>query len=209
MSLVKGIHDTLLFNLNTHFTEIPVIKNYQGYPEPNSDYGVLGVTTFTKLNRDSSQSYKTDTGFEERVKQEWNVLLTLDFYGDSCYDNAFEASAWLASRDTQEILQQEGCMSIIDVQGIRRIPEMRDTGYIERASLDFNILIGHESIRQVDWFDTVRWEGTIVDQADRVIKHWSDEFNIMEWYALNDAVTTWVNSAERLYDISNTMFLYL
>lgn len=170
MSFVKNILDTFTYNLNLHFTDIPIIKNYQGAPEPKGDYGALGLTTFTKLNRDSSQSYKTDTGFEERVKQEWNVLLTLDFYGDSCYDNAFEASAWLASRDTQEILQQEGCMSILDVQGIRRIPELRDTGYIERASLDFNILIGHENIREVDWFDTVGYSGEYIDQAGNVVQ---------------------------------------
>lgn len=169
MSFVQNIHDTLIYNLNQKFTTIPIIKNFESAPEPTGDYGVLGITTFTKFSRDSSQSYKTVTGFEERVKQEWNVLITLDFYGDSCYDNAFTASAWLSSRDTQEILQKEGCLTILDVQGIRRIPELRDTGYIQRTSLDFNVLIAQETITQVDWFDTVTYSGQYIDQDGDVI----------------------------------------
>lgn len=168
MPFLTDIEDTFLTELN-NFLTIPVILDFQSAPEPQGDYGVFGVTTFTKLTRDSSRFYKTDTGFEESVRQEWNVLVTLSFYGDSCYENAFKVSAWLSSRATQEVLQQEGCMSILDVQGIRRIPELRDTGYVQRVTLDFNVLITQETINEVDWFDTVTYSGEYIDVDGTIV----------------------------------------
>lgn len=198
MSFIDHIQHTLLFNLNSDF-DIPIIQNYQSAPEPQGDYAALGVTTVNKLNRDTSNFYKTDEGFAERVKQEWRVLLSLDFYGNSAYDNAFKASSWLASRTNRETLQQE-CMSVIDVDSVRRIPELRDTGYIQRCSLDFSVLAAQTTTTEVDWFETVRWKGTVLTQEGNIVKQWESYAN---WTNLKSAIEAWVNSSEVLYNTVN------
>jgi len=155
---ITNIENALLTVLNDYFT-IPIILDYQGGDEPQGDYGVFGITTANKIHRDNDSSYSTVDGFEERIKQDYEVVTTLRFYGDTCYDNAFEAQAILQMRNTQEELHYNNCISVIDVNSIRRMPELRDTDYIQKASFDLNLLIGFEFIREVDWFDTVIWAG--------------------------------------------------
>ena len=161
---ITNIEDALLTVLNNYFT-IPVINDYQGGPEPQGDYGVFGITTANKIHRDNDSSYSTVDGFEERIKQDYEVVTTLRFYGDSCYDNAFEAQAVLQLRSTQEDLHYNNCISVIDVTNVRRMPELRDTDYIQKASFDLNLLIGFEFIRDADYFDTVNYNSQL-DEED-------------------------------------------
>lgn len=155
---ITDIEDAFLTELNTSLN-IPVIIDFQGGPEPEGDYGVLGITTFNKLHRDSNHFYDTTDGFKERLKQDYNILLTASFYGNSAYDNAFEAQATLSYNDVIERFYTNNNISIVDITQLRRIPELRDTGYIQRATFDIEILIGFESVIDIDWFDTVDWTG--------------------------------------------------
>jgi len=156
----KDIEDAFLSSLNTRFSPIPIILDYQSGPEPTGDYGVLGITTYNKLHLDSNHFYLSGTQVDEKIKQDFEVVLTVKFYGDSCYDNAFEAQAYLQLRNTQEDFHFNDDISIIDVTSIIRIPELRDTGYVKKASFDINTLVGFELVSaDVDYFDTVEWTG--------------------------------------------------
>lgn len=164
MTFITNIEDAFLTELNSSLS-IPVILDFQGGPEPEGDYGVLGITTFNKLHRDSKNQYPTTDGFEERLKQDFNILLTASFYGNTCYDNAFEAQAILSYDDVVESFYHNNNISIVDITQLRRVPELRDTGYIQRVTFDIEILIGFESIRDIDWFDTVEYEGEFEDPS--------------------------------------------
>ncbi len=169
-SFVTDFEDALLIALGNHFT-IPIILDYQGGSEPEGDYGVIGITTMNKLHRDT-KNYFTDTSdgvYKERLKQDFEIVMTFRFYGNSCYDNAFEAQAFLSQRDTQETLYTNNDISIIDVTSIRRIPELRDTGYIQRAMFDINMLIGFVSLSESDYFNTVEYTGEYQDQDGSTI----------------------------------------
>lgn len=200
MGFVTDIEDSFLTEFNSSL-EVPVILDYQGGPEPQGDYGVIGITTFNKLHRDTNNFYKTDTGFEERLKQDYNILITVSFYGNSAYDNAFEAQAVLSYNDVIESFYTFNNISIVDITQIRRIPELRDTGYIQRTTFDIEILIGFESVKQVDWFDTVEWEGTVLDTGGNIVKQWESYAN---WLDTKLAIEAWVQSADALYNTVNT-----
>lgn len=165
---ITAIEDAFLTILNDYFNT-PIILDYQSGPEPTGDYGVLGISTFNKVHRNTNNFYKTDTGFEERIKQDYEITLTVKFYGNSCYDNAFEAQASLQMIDTQDQLFTFNCISSPEITSIRRIPELRDTGYIQKASFDVTFLTAFEQVREVDWFDTVEYSGEYIDQADNVV----------------------------------------
>ncbi|MBG23653.1 MAG: hypothetical protein CMF22_10045 [Idiomarinaceae bacterium] len=165
---LQNIEDAILVTMNDYFN-IPVILEHQGGPEPTGDYGVFGLLTFNKVNRNKYNSYKSGADFKERIQQDYYITATLRFYGDSCYDNAFEAQSVLQLKSTQEELYTFNCISILDITNVRRLPELRDTGYIQKASFDINMLVGYEFVRDVDWFDTVSYEGEYVDLDGNVI----------------------------------------
>lgn len=169
MAFVRDIEDAFLTELNNSLN-IPVIIDYGGGTEPTSDYGVLGITTFNKLHRDTRNSYKLPDGsFKERLKQDYEILMTFSFYGESCYEKSFEAQALLSSVDVLESFYTFNNISIVDITSLRRIPELRETGYIQRVTFDLNMLVGYEFIRDVDWFDTVSYEGDFEDGIGNVI----------------------------------------
>ena len=167
---ITAIEDAFLTRLNTRFSPTPVIIDYGGGPEPTGDYGVLGITTANKIHRDSHHFYDSGATFDEKIKQNYEVVLTVKFYGDTCYDNAFEAQGYLQQRNTQEDFHYNDDISIIDVTNIRRIPELRDTGYIQKASFDINLLIGFEQVQaDVDYFDTVIFDSNVEDEGGNLV----------------------------------------
>ena len=159
MSFVSDIdyafRDFLNANLN-----IIVKRDFDNGPEPTGDYGVVGITTINKLDRDGHHFFDDPVdGFQETIRQNYDVTLTFSFYGDSCYDNAFESQALLQLRNTQEDFHYNNNISIVDVNSIQRIPELRETVYIQRATFDIICLVGFEYKATSDYFDTVNWTG--------------------------------------------------
>lgn len=168
MSFVSGIDYAIRTYLNS-VLDIIVIPDYDGGTEPVEDYCVVGITTFNKLNRDSNHFYKTDTGFEELIRQHYEVVLTASFYGDSCYDNAFKAQALLQLNDTREQLDYTDCISNLNISNVMRIPEIRETDYVQRATFDINILTAFEFVKEIDWFDTVKYSGEYLDLDESIV----------------------------------------
>ena len=201
---ITAIEDAFLTRLNTRFSPTPVIIDYGGGPEPTGDYGVLGITTANKIHRDSHHFYDSGTTFDEKIKQDYEVVLTVKFYGDTCYDNAFEAQGYLQQRNTQEDFHYNDDISIIDVTNVRRIPELRDTGYVQKASFDINLLIGFEQVQaDVDYFDTVEFSGTFQNELNNVV------FQFVETpisYLGVLSVDNWKAGSDGLYTTANVTF---
>lgn len=165
---LEDIEDAFHTLLNEHFS-VNIIKDYENKPEPKGDYGVFGITLFNKLHRDENEYYKTPSSMFESVKQEFQVSMTFRFYGKSCYSLAFEAQALLQALHVQERLFYDHCISNPSITNIRRIPEKRDTIYKDKASFDLECFIGFEHDFEIDWFDTVVYEGVYKEQGGRTV----------------------------------------
>jgi hypothetical protein len=161
MAFIRDIEDALLTLLNSELN-IPVKIAHDGSPEPVGDYAALSFTAADKIHRNTINSYETTEGFVERLKQDFLVRFNLRFYGDSCYNNAFESQAILGTRSIQEELYTFSSLSFIEGTSIQNIPELRETRYIQRALYDFKVLTGFEYTRLTDWFDKVSYEGEYI-----------------------------------------------
>lgn len=162
MNFLRDIEDSLLLLLNDEMS-VPVIIDYSNGPEPKNDYGVLGLTINEPLHRSSVRSEPTAIGLEEVIRQDFLLRFTIRFYGDTCYDNAFLSQAVLKSRAIQDYLYGNAHISYAGAESIRRFPEPRKTGYIQRALYDIKFLAGYEYKRTVDWFNTVSYESEYTD----------------------------------------------
>lgn len=162
---LTNIENALLKLYNGHFT-IPIIPDYDNGPEPVGDYGVVGLTVINQLNRGSRSTASSSANtLTERFKQDFRVLATVTFYGNSCYDNAFEAQSIIKMSEALADLFYEDCLTVIDSSDIRRIPELRDTKYIQRASFDLTLMTSYENLSDIDWFNTVGYEANYPQQG--------------------------------------------
>lgn len=169
MSLVSDIENAFLTNLNTSLP-IQIIPNYDGGPEPVNDYGVVGLTAFNKKNYDVNRFYDDSTGnFKESITQVFDVVITIEFYGDTCYEYAFNSQALLQMVQNQEEIYYNNNISIVNVNNVARIPELRDTGYIQKATYDVICLVGFKYVSDADYFDTVQYISNYYNSDDSLV----------------------------------------
>lgn len=161
--------DALLTLLNTEL-DIPVILGHENGPEPEGDYGVIYITQYTNLHRDSNHTYSSgpDT-LTELTKQTMVVQFTCMFYGDTCFENAFKANGLFKSRMIQENLYWENDLALQQITQIRNIPELRETQFIPKASFDVSFLTCFQFEQDIDWFDTASYEGNYLDPAGDIV----------------------------------------
>lgn len=164
MSFLTNMENALLMFYNDYFDNVPMIPDYDNGPEPIGDYGVVGITVLNQLNKGSRSTSSKGTGaLEESLKQDFRALVTITFYGDSCYDNAFEAQSIIKMSEALDKLYNENYLSIVDSTDVRRIPELRDTKYIQRATFDLTILTAYENLSDIDWFNIVGYQANYPD----------------------------------------------
>lgn len=161
MAFIADIEDNLLETLNDEL-KIPVIAEFEDGPEPKGDYASLRYITSDQLDRSSSYFNKTESGFTECIRQNFLIRFNLKFFGDSCHENAFISQAILKTNTIQEHLFGISNLSYIESTAMQNIPELRDTGYIQRAIFDVKFLSGFEYTKNIDWFNTVSYEGKYV-----------------------------------------------
>jgi len=155
MSFIRGVENAFLGRLREYVEPLEFIPDYGGGPEPKGDYGVFGITLLNKINENHNHYLKTDDGYKESILQDFEILSTITFYGDSCYENALETQAYLQMRDTQEDFYYNDGLSVIGTTSVSRSPELRETGYINKASYTLNMLTRYKLERDIDWFDTI------------------------------------------------------
>ena len=162
---MKNIEDVILEELNNRM-DIPIILDFQNSPEPDDDYGVFGLTLLNQLNRSVMSTTSQNSNLIELLKQDFRVLGTMTFYGNSCYDKAFEAQAIFRRAEVQSSLFLSHCISFIDSTSIRRVPELRDTKYRQRATFDVTLLIAYENREEIDWFNKVGYQANFPNHPD-------------------------------------------
>jgi hypothetical protein len=160
--VIENISLALRTVLNERF-DILFIPDYDNGNEPVDDYATVGVTIVNQVHQsDSNYIVRTDT-ITERLKQDFRVLVTLTFYGNSAYNMAFQTQAALKMSEIKQKLFYENCLSIMDVTNIRRVPELRETKYIQRATFDATILTSYEQLSDIDWFNIVGYSADYKD----------------------------------------------
>lgn len=160
----EGVRRLLNANL-----DIYVIPDYDGNPEPVDNYGTVGIATATPIPMDHNTSSTVDSEFKEINVKAYQVVLDINFYGPSASSYAAEALAVFGSPSQRANLHYSWGLGYVRSSGVRRIPELRETVFLPRFSFDATFTISQESIRTLDWFDTVEYEGIYEDVDGSVV----------------------------------------
>ncbi len=162
MSLIQHIEDSF-YQAVTQYVTVPVIIDYQGGTEPVGDYGVISVDLLNE-ERKAETSHRIIEETEsliEVTKETYKGMINIRFYGDSSYENALKVRGAMNSRDRAGWFFSNKQIGIQQAGNLRRSPEIRDTGVIQKAIFPVFFFISYEHENEIDWFDRVGYEGSL------------------------------------------------
>lgn len=145
--------------LNSHMTSV-VIPDYDLGPEPKNSYGVVGLTLLQQIFRDHNSSRDTSLGFKEVLRRDYEAVFTVQFIGDNAYNDAMQASQLFGFESIASSLFYDYGVAYVRHSQIRRIPEPRQTEYVPVASFDITCHVSDEVVNDLEWFNTVRYQGS-------------------------------------------------
>lgn len=160
MSLIQHIEDSF-YQAIVNYVTVPVIIDYQGGPEPVGDYGVISVDILNEERKAESHSKVTEATLIETTRETYRGMINIRFYGDSSYENALKVRGAMNSRDRAGWFFSNKQIGIQQAGNLRRSPEIRDTGVIQKAIFPVFFFISYEHENEIDWFDTVGYEGEV------------------------------------------------
>lgn len=136
-----------------------VISDYSNGDEPTESYGTIGVTLARQIERDHNGTWEDSEGFKEYLKRDYEIILTMNFYGEDCYSNAHDALILFGFQSNQDALFSEYKIAYVDHSQIRRQPDLRSTKFVPRASVDITCYAAIGVTNILDWFNKVSYQG--------------------------------------------------
>ena len=136
-----------------------VIEDYGNGDEPTESYATIGVTLARQVGGDHNGTWEDSTGFKEHLKKDYEVILTMNFYGQGCYSNAHDAINLLGFQSNQDYLFHHHKIAYVDHSPVRRQPDMRETKFVPRASVDITCHAAIGAENEIDWFNKVSYQG--------------------------------------------------
>lgn len=155
-SAIRAGTVSLLTNLNYGTT--PVIYSHQNAPEPTSTYVVIQIISLDQRGRVSS-AYRTTEG-TELVKHlefvaNYEVRVQLSFIGSVSADIAYDFDNSILNN----VVAREGWQKVnlvpIRKSIVRRIPQLRDTQWVEVQNIDVTFAYAVKTSQPIDWVETV------------------------------------------------------
>lgn len=150
--------------------DVIVIPDYDANPEPQGTYGTLGVSFFNQISREQNS---TDTSpvdaLNETLATDYEVTFDVNFYGKDASIKAMDAHSVFGFNSVKGDLHYTYGLGFMRIGNIRRVPELRSSRYVPRYTFDVTFTANHEAIRQIDYFDTVDYQGDYVDLEGNVV----------------------------------------
>jgi hypothetical protein len=202
MSLIQHIEDSF-YQAITEYVTVPVIIDYQGGPEPVGDYGVISVDILNEERKAESHTKLVDDTLVEVTKESYRGMINIRFYGASSYENALKVRGSMNSRDRAGWFFSNKQIGIQQAGNLRRSPEIRDTGVIQKAIFPVFFFISYEHENEIDWFNEVGVEYSVTGSVNGAV---NGSFSVKaltldEILDIEGVTDQWVISSEKLYEL--------
>lgn len=124
-------------------------------PEPDGDFLLIGIRDVRSLSQFSQATTVDEATNTLRHRKVYQVLVDFNAYGDDAYDNASRLEAQFETEDLRNTLWDLG-ISVKIVGAMQRIPDLRETQYVNRGLIQVRFYFGYEFDETVnDTIDSV------------------------------------------------------
>lgn len=134
-TIVKNQVESIVLNSLSEYPTTPVIFSHQSSTEPIKTYCSVNILSFDQIGRTESTT-KLDSSSKMQFTAPYEVMIQLSFLGDTASEVAFSSYLRLANAVLNRELSQTYKLSVADKSQLRRIPQLRNTKWVDVLSFD-------------------------------------------------------------------------
>lgn len=140
-----------------------IINSHQAGNEPVGTYGVCNILDLRKVGLSSSStlaSESEDESYQLQVSIPYQALVQYSFVGSEAGALALYSSMRLGSSPLNREFSQAYNLGIMEVSNPRRLPQKRDTQWVEQQTFDvlYSMILSYSQaidiVRRVDYIDS-------------------------------------------------------
>ncbi len=151
------------------FPSTPIIYSHQNGSEPSVPYCVIQIVNMRQIGR-TQEATRTDEG-TPTVKNLWytahyEVLAQFTFGGTTAPEMGEEFLHIVNNNRVGIEEYQKGNLAPLRKTILRRIPQKRDTQWVEFFSTDVTFSYAVQSSQPIDWIESVTVINDMVDPPD-------------------------------------------
>ena len=163
-----SLYDTILATSKStiiqslsEYPNTPVIYDHESGGELKGTYSTVYLLNLEQVGR-TSTSTRLNTGFEYFYETPYEATVQYSFYGKDAPSVAYSSHMRMANSVLNRETSQASNMSIVRKSPVRRIPQKRETKYVEMCTYDvtYSFISGFtqtlQPIEQVVIEDTIR-----------------------------------------------------
>lgn len=160
MSIYQSLR-TALYNVTSSL--IPnnlIIHSHQGGQEPKQTYCALNILKTDKIGMEYQNSYASPDPTISSVSV-YEVTVRYLFIGKDAGDIAYEFETIVDNPASRFYFGKES-LAIMRKGEVRRVPEKRDTTWVDNFTLDVIFSYAVETTQPIDIIENVSWNANII-----------------------------------------------
>lgn len=165
MSLYDTVR-TSLYNATTKIiTTNQVIHSHQGGQEPKGTYVAINVVRLTKVGAETDASFAgliegQADAYELYSRNEYETTVRFMFVGTEAGNLAHDFETIMDNYASRFYFSDEN-LAVMRKTDIRRVPEKRDTTWVDNFTIDVIFSYAVETTQNIDIIDNVTWNENI------------------------------------------------
>lgn len=162
MSLYDNLRSALYTSTKIYIPNNDVIFSHQGGQEPNGTYLAINILKIDKIGMEDESTYASpDPNTTITSKNVYEATVRYMFVGQDSGNLAYDFEASIDNSAARFAFGGQN-LAIMRKSEVRRVPEKRDTTYVDNFTLDVIFSYGTTNVQSIDIIENVDWTGNII-----------------------------------------------
>lgn len=151
------------------YPTLKIVYSNQNGLEPTNEYVVISALDIKQLGMKDEASY-IDPNSEDILEtvSHYTFCLRLSFMGDNSGNIGADFRHQLINNRKYFEIFQENKFGILKRTDLRRVPQLRESGWVESFNMDIDLSFAINTRQSYDWMEFITVNG-------EVIRIWNDE----------------------------------
>lgn len=165
MNPYNALESSLYNSITQIIKNNPVIFSHQGKPEPKGTYCGINILRLNQVGREYEPTYVgeiegTPDSYEIDSRHEYEAIVRFMFVGKDAGSLAHDVDTLIDNQASRFYFGTEN-LAVMRRSEVRRVPQKRDTTWVENFTLDVTFSYAVETAQPIDIIETVTWNEKI------------------------------------------------
>lgn len=155
MNLYDSLKSALYTATKTYIPDNELIHSHQGGQEPKGSYCVINILNTDRIGMSEQSSYASSSQLV-RSTSHYEVIIRYMFVGKDAGNLAYELETSIENPAARFAFGGES-LAIMRKGEVKRVPERRDTTWVENFTLDVVFSYAVYNTQSIDTIENVSW----------------------------------------------------